>query len=341
MMNTLKNTEKPKKLPKKLILVESPTMRRNKTDSEVVREYDDSDDDEEQEDEPQDSEEHEEEEETLVVKPKQAQSGISPQKRQRENSRQSSSQQLKKKLTDESKARVVFESMTGSKDGADFYVWKKSNWKDGKLASEIFSSPKPKTTPKKSPSSKTKKHTWKKLGHKTARKVLADYKSGEYNIQRGLMKKFKKKRPDEKRVIAEDAIEFIETVANHTTPELNEPISDVDVHEIIGNSDMNDFFLANVKQEKNIEKIMKSRADIESEFEKTRAEYLAKEAIFNDKTDLLNWRLAKKAKTSTQNKLATRVFEYLKEHCDPMLESDEIPQSTDVYSDLASDSEND
>jgi len=250
---------------------------------------------------------------------------------------------LKKKLSDDNKARVVFEAVSGSNDPVDFYVWKKNYWKNGEYVPSTPSLTPPKQK-KASISPQSKKTRWTKTGHKVAKKIIADYgKKAEASIQRALTEKFRKKKPDEVRQITEEGIEFLEKVAYHTTPDFTRPIEDADVHKIIANPVMKEFWTSNVKAAK-VNTAMELRNEIERDFAEISAEYAAKEASYADKIDLINWRLARKAQSLEQNVMARRILAYLNSHADPELESDvgdEIPDSTEVLTDLGSGVESD
>ena len=224
-----------------------------------------------------------------------------------------------KELTDVMKARNVFEATSGSNDSVDFYVWKKKNWKDGALVSSTPSPPKKvKQSPK---TSSTKKSRWTKVGHKIAKEAISKYvKDGDAIVQKRLSKKLKKKGADEIRQIATDGIEFLEKVAFKTTPDFIVPIADKDVHHIIENADLKQYWSENVKCA-NIDEATKMRDDIERDFAKIRDDFVAQESIYVDKVDLLNWRLARKANTYDPNIMAHRVLTYIHDHCDEDLGS--------------------
>ena len=169
-----------------------------------------------------------------------------------------------KELTDVMKARTVFEATSGSNDSVDFYLWKKKNWKDGALVS---STPSPFKKVQQSPkTSSTKKSRWTKVGHKLAKKVISNYvKDGDDKVRKALLQKLKKKGADEIRQIATDGIEFLEKVAYKTTPDFIVPIADKDVHKIIENADLKQYWSENVKCA-NIDEATKMRDDIENNF---------------------------------------------------------------------------
>ena len=104
-----------------------------------------------------------------------------------------------------------------------------------------------------------------------------------------------------------------------------------------------EFWTSNVKAAK-VDTAMELRNEVERDFAEISAEYAAKEATYADKIDLINWRLARKAQSLEQNVMARRVLAYLNAHADPELESDvgdEIPDSTEVLTDLGSGVESD
>ena len=225
---------------------------------------------------------------------------------------------LKRKQTDDDKARIVFEATRGSNDSVDFYLWKKSNWKDGAVVS-FTPSKKPKQSPK---TSSTKKSRWTKVGHKIAKTAISDYmKNGDDIVQKALLKKLKKKSRDEVREIATDGIEFLEKVAFKTTPDFIVPIADKDVHHIIENADLKQYWSENIKCA-NTDEAMRIRDDIERDFAKIRDDFAAQQRIYDDKIDLVNWRLARKANTFEPNMMAHRVLTYIHDHCDTDLGSD-------------------
>jgi len=227
---------------------------------------------------------------------------------------------MNKKITDDMNARTVFEATSGSNDSVDYYIWKKKNWKDGALVS---STPSPSKKMKQSPkTSSTKKSRWTKVGHKLAKKAISDYmKDGDAKVQKALLKKLKKnKESDEIRQIATDGIEFLEKVAYRTTPDFIVPIADKDVHKIITNADLKQYWSENVKCA-DIDEATKMRDDIESNFAKIRDDFIAQESIYADKVDLLNWRIARKANTFEPNMMAYRVLTHIYDHCDEDLGS--------------------
>ena len=84
---------------------------------------------------------------------------------------------------------------------------------------------------------------------------------------------------------------------------------------------MKEYWTSNVKGAK-VDEAMRMRDDIEKDFAEIRDEFMTKQAIYADKIDLVNWRIARKAKTSEPNMMAHRVLSYIHDHCDSDLGSD-------------------